>query len=293
MNKIFVFFAIIFVLLSASLYAQENAIAIEINKTSKTIKGAINIDEKSADTNYLLCKGWSIGCNYGVTQFRGDINEGFFKSSSFGNNFHINFQKKMDKIFTLGILISKGNLNGERYNESYQNSQSIEEVYDPHDGYSGIGEHFVSDFTSGSFLFHINMEQLIMKLNKKYVDSKSFSLSYNLGGGIMLFRSLKTNIDSDSFIYGYGYGDPVDGVYDPIDDYMVWPTPDPIDPVKEGIFIYGPTFSYHINDKIQIDLSSLITYLVFSDYLDASDMDSQPRNDRFRTISLGLKYNIN
>ena len=283
MNKIFVFFAIIFVLLSASLYAQENAIAIEINKTSKTVKGTINIDEKSADTNYLLCKGWSIGCNYGVTQFRGDLNEGFLKSSSFGNNFHINFQKKMDKIFTLGILISKGNLNGERYNESYQNSQSIEEVYDPHDGYSGIGEHFVSDFTSGSFLFHINMEQLIMKLNKKYVDSKSFSLSYSLGGGIMLFRSLKTNIDSDSFIYGYGYGDHVAG----------GGIPNNIDPVKEGMVIYGPTFSYHINDKIQIDLSSLITYLVFSDYLDASDMDSQPRNDRFRTISLGLKYNIN
>ena len=283
MNKIFVSFAIIFSVLSASLYAQENAIAIEINKTSKTVKGTINIDEKSADTNYLLCKGWSIGCNYGVTQFRGDINEGFFKSSSFGNNFHINFQKKMDKIVTLGILISKGNLNGARYNESYQNSQSIEEVYDPYDGYSGIGEHFETDFISGSFLFHINMEQLIMKHNKRYVDSKSFSLSYNLGGGIMMFRSLKTNIDSDSFIYGYGYGDPLAG----------GGIPNKIDPVKEGMVIYGPTFSYHINDKIQIDLSSLMTYLVFSDYLDASDMDSQARDDRFRTISLGLKYNIN
>ena len=80
MNKIFVFFAIIFVLLSASLYAQENTIAIEIKKTSKPNEVTLNIDEKSTDKDYLLCKGWSIGCNYGVTQFRGDINEGFFKS---------------------------------------------------------------------------------------------------------------------------------------------------------------------------------------------------------------------
>jgi len=55
----------------------------------------------------------------------------------------------------------------------------------------------------------------------------------------------------------------------------------------------GPTLTYNMNDRLKIDFSSLITSLTQSDFLDASDMTSQPKKDRFRTVSIGLSYSIN
>jgi len=271
--------------------AQANAISDEINKIADTNQVAVHTLEKGFTRNDSLLRGWSISCNFGITQFRGDIQEGDNKLSSNSTIFNLNLHKKIDQGTSLMVSLSKGSLNGKRYDNSYKSSQTIEEIYNPYDGYAGFGEQFESDFIIGSFICKLDVEQLIMKHNAKYVENKSFSLFYNMGIGIIMFRSLKTNIGSNSYIYGYGYEDPEEATL--MGDYYFWETPDQSDQAKEGIIIYGPTITYHLNDRAKIDFSSLITSLTQSDFLDASEMSSQPQKDRFRTVSIGLRYSIN
>ena len=271
--------------------AQENTISDKINKTADSTQVITNTFVKRFAIDDSLLKGWSVAYNFGITQFRGDIQEGPFKLSSNSHSFNLHLQKKVDEIISLGLFLSKGRLNGKRYDNSYYNSQTIKDLYDPYDGYAGIGEQFESDFTLGVFMSKINVAQVMMKHNIKYQDNKSFSLYYNLGMGIIMFRSLKTNIGSNSYIYGYGYDDPVTGNL--IGDYYAWEIPEKKPQVKEGVIMYGPTLTYKMSARLKIDFSSLMTALTQSDFLDAADMSSQPKKDRFRIISIVLGYSIN
>ena len=285
----------IIVLLLISLFvetkAQENSLSDKIYKNADSTQVITNTFAKRSAINDSFLRGWSIACNFGITQFRGDIQEGPYKLSSNSNSFNVYLQKKVDEIISLGLFLSKGGLNGQRYDNSYNHSQTIKDLYDPYNGYAGIGEQFESDFTIGVFMSQINLEKVLMKHNLKYLESKSFSLFYNLGLGIIMFRSLKTNIGSNSYIYGYGYDDPVTGALN--GDYYSWQIPDKGAQAKEGVIMYGPTLTYNINDRLKIDFSSLMTSLTQSDFLDASDMSSQPKKDRFRTVSIGLSFSIN
>ena len=49
--------------------AQENAISNAMNNKSE-IKIS---DKETEEKNYNLWRGWSVGLNYGITKFRGDI----------------------------------------------------------------------------------------------------------------------------------------------------------------------------------------------------------------------------
>ncbi len=271
--------------------AQENTISDKRNKNTDSAQDITNTFAKRFAIDDSLLRGWSVAFNFGITQFRGDIQEGPYKLSSNSSSFNLHLQKKVDDIVSLGIFLSKGTLNGKRYDNSYTNSQTIKDLYDPYDGYAGIGEQFESDFTTGVFMSSINIAQVMIKHNINYLDHKSFSLYYNLGMGVIMFRSLKTNIGSNSYIYGYGYDDPINGNL--IGDYYAWEIPEKKTQAKEGIIMYGPTVTYKMSDRLEIDFSSLMTSLTQSDFLDASDMSSQPKKDRFRVISIGLSYSIN
>ena len=271
--------------------AQENTISDKRNKNTDSAQDIKNTFAKRFAIDDSLLRGWSVAFNYGITQFRGDIQEGPYKLSSNSSSLNLHLQKKVDDIISLGIFLSKGTLNGKRYDNSYTNSQTIKDLYDPYDGYAGIGEQFESDFTTGVFMSSINIAQVMIKHNINYLDHKSFSLYYNLGMGVIMFRSLKTNIGSNSYIYGYGYDDPINGNL--IGDYYAWEIPEKKTQAKEGVIMYGPTVTYKMSDRLEIDFSSLMTSLTQSDFLDASDMCSQPKKDRFRVISIGLSYSIN
>ena len=247
---------------------------IIFNTDIKFIKNAINI--------FLpVSKGWAIGLNYGVTQFRGDIKESsFFKSSSFSNSYSLEIEKQINQLLRISTEVVIGNLVGLRYNNNYAISKTLMQIDDPYYRYEGIGERFENNFVEYDLKFCVDIESLIKKYYSRYKDKKKISIFYNFGVGINLFRSFKQNLDTDTYIYAYGYDD-VNENFLEMNNRRV----------RNRVLQYGVSLSYSVMKNMDIKCSSIMR-LSDSDYLDSSSMSYQPKNDRFRVISFGINYNF-
>lgn len=247
---------------------QETAILnTEIKSINNIIKGL------------LLSKGWSIGLNYGLTQFRGDIKEsGFLKSSTFSNSYSLEIEKQINPQLRISTEVVIGNLVGLRYNNA--TFKTIMQIDDPYENYEGIGERFENDFVEYDLKFCIDIESLIKKHYPRYKDKKKISIFYNFGVGINLFRSVKQNLETDTYIYAYGYDD-VNGNFLEMNNRRV----------RNRVLQYGVSVRYSVMKNMDIKCSSIMS-LSDSDYLDSSSMSYQPKNDRFRVISFGITYNF-
>jgi len=226
-------------------------------------------------------KGWAIGLNYGLTQFRGDIKEsGFLESSSFSNSYSLEIEKKINPLLRISTEVVIGNLGGLRYNNSYNISKTLMQIDDPYENYEEIGERFENNFVEYDLKFRIDVESLIKKHYPRYKEKKKISIFYNFGIGINLFRSVKQNLDTDTYIYAYGYDD-VNVNFLEMNNRRV----------RNRVLQYGVSLSYSVMKNMDIKCSSIMR-LSDSDYLDSSSMSSQPKNDRFRVISFGINYNF-
>ena len=65
------FICVFLVALLMQVSAQENAISNAMNNISE-IKIS---DKETEEKNYNLWRGWSVGLNYGITKFKGDITQ--------------------------------------------------------------------------------------------------------------------------------------------------------------------------------------------------------------------------
>ena len=260
-------------------FAQDTAISNAINISNTQVE---KTDTISSDNQFLsLWKGWSVGFNYGLTQFDGDIrNKGLFEKSSMASIYSLNFTKSINKLIGVSFQISNGKLLGERLDDSYSLSQTTNNLYDPYRNYEGNGERFENNFYEIEVLAKFDVEEIYLFFNSNYLAKSNFQFHYNIGYGEIIFESLKRNIESGTYIYAYGYDDLGDGYESQIKM------------TKAKILIYGLSIEYNIYKKFNIELSS-IKRLAFTDYLDASLMKSIPSNDSYRVILLGLKYNIN
>ena len=226
-------------------------------------------------------KGWAIGLNYGLTQFRGDIKEsGFLESSSFSNSYSLEIEKQINPLLRISTEVVIGNLGGLRYNNSYTISKTLMQIDDPYENYEKIGERFENNFVEYDLKFCVDVESLIKKHYPRYKDKKKISIFYNFGIGINLFKSVKQNLDTDTYIYAYGYDD-VNGNFLEMNNRRV----------RNRVLQYGASIRYSVMKNMDIKCSSIMR-LSNSDYLDSSSMNSQPQNDRFRIISFGITYDF-
>ena len=128
------------------------------------------------------------------------------------------------------------------------------------------------------FITSINLENVIKYYYSKYSDNNRFDIFYNIGFGILSFKSIKRNNESGTYIYGYGYQD-VEGEPESAKGFFTRPT--------ARVICYGYSASYLISPRIKCTLLFL-GRLTDTDFLDSSLMSQQ--NDKFRNISLGLDY---
>ena len=256
--------------LNSTLTAEPAILDAEIKFINNIIKGLLPFS-----------KGWAIGLNYGLTQFRGDIKEsGFLESSSFSNSYSLEIEKQINPLLRISTEVVIGNLGGLRYNNSYTISKTLMQIDDPYENYEKIGERFENNFVEYDLKFCIDVESLIKKHYPRYKDKKKISIFYNFGIGINLFKSVKQNLDTDTYIYAYGYDD-VNGNFLEMNNRRV----------RNRVLQYGVSLSYSVMKNMDIKCSSIMR-LSDSDYLDSSSMSSQPKNDRFRVISFGINYNF-
>jgi hypothetical protein len=256
--------------LNSTLTAEPAILDTEIKFINNIIKGLLPFS-----------KGWAIGLNYGLTQFRGDIKEsGFLESSSFSNSYSLEIEKQINPLLRISTEVVIGNLGGMRYNNSYTISKTLMQIDDPYENYEKIGERFENNFVEYDLKFCVDVESLIKKHYPRYKDKKKISIFYNFGIGINLFKSVKQNLDTDTYIYAYGYDD-VNGNFLEMNNRRV----------RNRVLQYGASIRYSVMKNMDIKCSSIMR-LSNSDYLDSSSMNSQPQNDRFRIISFGITYDF-
>ena len=266
------------------LFAQDNAIAIAINKKKipqKSKFSSIKVDQALLP----IWKGWFIGFDYGFTQFDGDVRQydhypAFQEIVDFyelKTAFSLSLIKKINPIFSLEGQIINGKFAG--LNRSYSNFDSEMGYYDnPYAGlYEGNGEKFETDFVEfdASLIFDItNLSTYFLRsYNKKYSIFGKIGLGYNV------YHSLKTNLNNNSYIYSYGYADEGQGQV----KKSFGESP------SATVKIYGIEAVYPINKRININIE-LTKRIGATDTWDSSERKTSVLNDSYSSMMLGFSY---
>jgi len=254
------------------------------NKTQKS-----NPDKTESNDYLENLFGLSININYGYTQFDGDIRQyDYFSSKQTGNSYQdsdfkelrsaysFSLEKKIDDKFSVSIDYVNGEFAGLRRPNEYEGYETDTPYPDVFNAISAPnGQKFVTTFNEIDVLLNYDLNSNIAKLIKKELP-ENISLIAKFGFGYNSFRSLRTNLYSDEYIYGYGY-----------EDF----TKNESDAVTESVIIYGAKIKY----EIQEGLSLLVDYTVrnsMSDKWDSSIMDGGNGGDRFSLFSFGLACDL-
>jgi len=232
-----------------------------------------------------LLKDWSIGVNYGTTQFDGDIRQYDYASSvqtgltyqdedfkELRSAFSLSLEKKIDEKASISFECVSGEFAGLRRPNEYVGF----EIDDPYGIADNFGNKFVTSFIETDMLFNYNLSSDIGKLIKIELP-KNLSILAKVGFGYNQFRSLRTNLYSDEYIYSYGY------------DELT--TNESEDMVSQSVILYGAKIKYKVTDGLNI----LVDYTIrrsMSDKWDSSLMDGGNGNDRFSLFSLGLAFDL-
>ena len=251
-------------------FAQEKAVY-------NAVKNSNVNDTEIRSTANSLWSGYSIGINYGITQFDGDIRQ-YDYTSSFKESrsaYSFSLEKKINDKISISIENVSGEFAGLR--KSYVGY----EIFDPYSltlgsEIPGYGDKFVTSFNETDVLLNYNLNSSISKLIKKEI-SENLSIIVKIGFGYNVFRSLRTNLYTDDYIYSYGYDDLTKN--------------ESKEAVSESVIVYGAKIKYEIQDG----LSLLVDWTVrnsMSDKWDSSIMDGGHGNDRFSLFSFGLAYEI-
>tara|TARA_B110000858_G_scaffold160879_1_gene185206 strand:- start:141 stop:965 length:825 start_codon:yes stop_codon:yes gene_type:complete len=234
-----------------------------------------------------LFKDFSISINYGYTQFDGDIRQyDYFSSVQTGLNYQdsdfkelrsaysFSLEKKIDEKFSVSLDYVNGEFAGLRRPNEYEGYEIDIPYPDVFNAISAVnGQKFVTTFNEVDVLLNYDLSSNVAKLIKIELP-ENISLIAKFGIGYNSFRSLRTNLYSDEYIYGFGYEDM---------------TKNESDEVRESVIIYGAKIKYELQDG----LSLLADYSVrnsMSDTWDSSIMDGGNGGDRFSLFSFGLAY---
>ena len=257
--------------------------------SSSLIFGQKDLDQSPFGAAGFFEKDWSIGINYGITQFDGDIRQYDYASSvqtgldyqdsdfnELRSAFSFSLEKKINEKISFSIENVTGEFAGLRRPNEY-------EAYEIHDPYSlavgpqipGYGDKFLTSFNETDILLNYDINSNIAKLIKTELP-ENISVIVKMGFGYNVFRSLRTNLYTDDYVYSFCY------------DEL---TKNESDAVSESVIICGAKIKY----KIQDVLSLLVDYTVrnsMSDKWDSSIMDGGHGGDRFSLFSFGLAYEI-
>jgi hypothetical protein len=240
-------------------------------------------------------KNWTIGFNYGITKFNGDISQYTFASSKQTelkyqdsdfqerrSAFFLSLEKKIDENVSISIENVSGEFAGlRRPNEykGYEINVPYSNVSPAMPGYFDAklsGDKFVNSFNETDILLNYNLNSSISKLIKKEM-SDNISIILKVGIGYNVYRSLRTDLYNDNYIYSYGYDELTKNESD--------------DPVSESVIVGGTKLKYEFDKGVSLVLDYTIR-ATNSDKWDSSIMEGGQGYDRYSIISLGLAYNL-
>ena len=276
----------IIISLSVSLYAQESAIADAINKNANII---LVTEEGKKKNDISLFQGWSVGLNFGVTKFQGDISqydrypayqeEGDFLELRSAISFSL--EKRINSLYSLSSEFSMGEFAGLRRSNEYLGY----DVYDPWSGkYEGNGDKFIASYKELDLLLNINLSNAMTYFGNSK-SANDFHFIGKVGAGINVFNTIRKNLFTNTYIYDFGYQ------LTEADQNLGMQEKPFLEQIKETVYIYGIRANYKLNSKMDLNLDYTVRNGV-TDKWDASIMNTQYKTDQFTFISLGVSYKI-
>ena len=277
------FICVFLVALLMQVSAQENAISNAMNNKSE-IKIS---DKETEEKNYNLWRGWSVGLNYGITKFKGDIAQydhypAYQESVKFFElktafSFHI--EKKINSFYAIATEFSSGSFAGLRRANEYLGYS----VFEPWPNrYEGNGDKFKASFKELDLLVNINLTNAMSYF---FETKKGGKLNFDgkLGVGYNIYNSIRTNLFTDTYVHDFGYE--MEGANLGTQKKSFFEQP------SETVYIYGVRANYKVNKKLSLNIDYTVRNGL-TDKWDASIMNTQYVTDNFTFLSLGMAYKI-
>ena len=263
--------------------AQENAISNAMNNKSE-IKIS---DKETEEKNYNLWRGWSVGLNYGITKFRGDIAQydhypAYQESVKFFElktafSFHI--EKKINSFYAIATEFSSGSFAGLRRANEYLGYS----VFEPWPNrYEGNGDKFKASFKEVDLLVNINLTNAMSYFFETKRGGK-LNFDGKLGVGYNIYNSIRTNLFTDTYVHDFGYEMEGANLGTQKKSFLEQPS--------ETVYIYGVRANYKVNKKLSLNIDYTVRNGL-TDKWDASIMNTQYVTDNFTFLSLGMAYKI-
>ena len=265
--------------------AQDNAISNALNNNNNNNNSSKK--EQADMKRYNLWSGWSVALNYGITQYNGDVRQfdhapAYQREVNFSElqmGYSLNLIKKINPLFSVEGEFMAGKFAG--LNRTYSDVSITEDYYDnPYGGFhEGNGEKFVTDFMEfdASLLFDIS--KLTSYFSKS--DRKKYTLLGKVGMGYNVYHALKTNLNTDTYIFSYGYVD--EGKGEVKESFS--------DSPSATVMLYGLKIGYPLNKKLDINLD-ITKRTAQSDTWDASERKTKVLKDSYTSMLFGLSYNL-
>jgi len=277
------FICVFLVALLMQVSAQENAISNAMNNKSE-IKIS---DKETEEKNYNLWRGWSVGLNYGITKFKGDIAQydhypAYQESVKFFElktafSFHI--EKKINSFYAIATEFSSGSFAGLRRANEYLGYS----VFEPWPNrYEGNGDKFKASFKEVDLLVNINLTNAMSYFFETKRGGK-LNFDGKLGVGYNIYNSIRTNLFTDTYVHDFGYE--MEGANLGTQKKSFFEQP------SETVYIYGVRANYKVNKKLSLNIDYTVRNGL-TDKWDASIMNTQYVTDNFTFLSLGMAYKI-
>ena len=271
------------IVLCSNLYSQE-----------KAIYNAVHNSEGSGANS--LFTDWMINFQYGITRFKGDLNQynyypAYQESIKFyelKKGYNIAVIRNFPPFFRLSTQYNRGKLAGIKRAISDDDILFLDNLDDPYEAYNNDGQKFLTEFHQVSLLFKTNIKAAYSYFSKSKIPKSirqinQGNIELNLGLGYNMFHSQRSNLYTEEYIYSYGYE--LINIPDEINQQSIFLQE------KQVVLIYGFSSEYLLNEKINIVFAYHVTYGT-NDKWDSAVVDSNNRYDKYAFLSLGLSYRL-
>lgn len=229
---------------------------------------------------------WNLGLSLGQVQFYGDIKEYDWYPAKVGSFNELRFgaeasaSKMLNNLYGFNISLNRGGFAGIRRKGG--------ECVGCNTGHNPLVDtlsvKFEGDYLLGDVSLVYNLSNLKIKTNNPF--GKKWLVLLEAGIGLISFRTLQTELNSNTLVASRGYNDFPAMSVDTIETKARQ---------TESLSKLALIGKYRLNNKIDLTASAKY-YHAFTDLLDATSVSGKDingaKNDQFMYFSLGLSYKL-
>ena len=240
-----------------------------------------NVQGQNSISKFNLLNHLSVGIGYGLNQFYGDIDNSKNKDGAISLQLFIPIENNTGYMFNSEL--NMGYLSAEN---NFSSTLFIENLGDPI-FVDVVGERFLMEYLEVDFNFLISVKNLFNDIiyqrmgSRLKAQTQKFDFMLKFGLGLNMFRSLRTELNTEKFINSYGYDWAWQNNFENAGQKKN-------DRVSEGVLVLGALYRYELTPLWALDIAAT------SRIGDTDKWDSKlySGNDIFTQYSLSVIYKL-